>query len=67
MSIINLFDLSVEEKAEISNFERELDKVALAPPTVISELEISKIEAALTEIIEEIIQRGRQQANKSNA
>lgn len=67
MSIKNLFDLTVEEKAELLNFERELDKVAGASPPVISETEISKIEAALTDIIEEIVQRGRQQANKSNA
>lgn len=67
MSIETLFDLTVEERAELLNFEREIDRVALAPLPVISESEISKIEASLTHIIEEIVERGRQQTNKSNA
>jgi len=67
MKIKELFDLTVEEKAELSRFENEIDRVAHDPVPVIPESEISKIEAALTEIIEEIVERGRQQANKSNA
>ncbi len=66
MSIKNLFDLTIEEKAELAAFEKTLDKIASEAPPVISETEISKIEAALTGIIEENVQRGRQ-TNKSNA
>jgi len=66
MNVNNLFDLSVEEKAVLAQFEKEIDKVILAPDPVISESVISKIEATLTNIIEEIINRGRQ-ADKSNA
>lgn len=66
MHIKDMFDLTVEEKSELTRFEKDLDKVALAPPPVIPDSEISKIEAALTEIIEEIVERGRQ-TNKSNA
>lgn len=66
MNVNNLFDLSVEEKAVLAQFEKEIDKVIHAPDPVISESVISKIEATLTNIIEEIINRGRQ-ADKSNA
>ncbi len=66
MQIKDLFDLTVEEKSELSHFEKEINKVALAPAPVLPETEISKIEAVLTEIIEEIVERGRQ-TNKSNA
>jgi hypothetical protein len=66
MGIKNLFDLTIEEKAELAVFENALDKIATEAPPVISETEISKIEAALTGIIEEIVQRSRQ-TNKSNA
>lgn len=67
INVKDLLVLSVEEKSELLSFERELDKVTLFPQHVISETEISKIEASLTHIIEEIVERGRQQTNKSNA
>jgi hypothetical protein len=67
MHIRDFLDLSVEEQASIQQFEKELDRLTASSPTVISETEISKIETSLTNIIEEIIDRGRKQANKSNA
>lgn len=67
MRVTSLFDLTVEEQAELARFEKDLDKIALAPAPVIPETEISKIEAVLTSIIEEIVERGRQQTDKSNA
>lgn len=66
MHVKDFLDLTIEEKAELARFEKDLDKVVLAPPPVIPDSEISKIEAALNEIIEEIVERGRQ-TNKSNA
>ena len=66
-NIADLIDLSIEEKNELARFEDEIDRIALAPEPVISESEISKIETALTGIIKEIVDRGRQQTNKSNA
>lgn len=66
MKIKDLFDLTVEEKSELAHFEKEINKVAFAPAPVLPESEISKIEVVLTEIIEEIVERGRQ-TNKSNA
>ena len=66
-SIAELIDLSIEEKNELARFEDEINRIALAPEPVISETEISKIETALTGIIKEIVDRGRQQTNKSNA
>jgi hypothetical protein len=67
MHIRDFLDLSVEEQAAIQQFEKELDRLTASSPPVISETEISKIETSLTNIIEEIIDRGRKQANKSNA
>ena len=66
-NIADLIDLSIEEKNELARFEDEINRIALAPEPVISETEISKIETALTGIIKEIVDRGRQQTNKSNA
>jgi len=67
MHIRDFLDLSVEEQAAIQQFEKELDRLTASSPSVISETEISKIETSLTNIIEEIIDRGIKQANKSNA
>jgi hypothetical protein len=67
MHIRDFLDLTVEEQAALQQFEKELDRVTPSTPPVISETEISKIETSLTSIIEEIIDRGRKQANKSNA
>ncbi len=67
MHVKDLLDLSVEEQAALQQFEKELDRIASSSPPVISETEISKIETSLTSIIEEIVDRGRKQANKSNA
>lgn len=67
MHIRDFLDLSVEEQAAIQQFEKELDRLASSTPPAISTSEISKIETSLTNIIEEIIDRGRKQANKSNA
>jgi hypothetical protein len=67
MHIRDLLDLTVEEQSALQQFEKELDRFTPAPPPVISQTEISKIETSLTNIIEEIIDRGRKQANKSNA
>ena len=67
MRVKDLLNLSVEEQAALQQFEKELDRLADTTPPVISETEISKIETSLTSIIEEIIDRGRKQANKSNA
>jgi hypothetical protein len=67
MHIRDLLDLTVEEQSALQQFEKELDRFTPATPTVISQTEISKIETSLTNIIEEIIDRGRKQANKSNA
>ena len=67
MRVKDLLNLSVEEQAALQQFEKELDRLAASSPPVISETEISKIETSLTSIIEEIIDRGRKQANKSNA
>lgn len=67
MRVKDFLDLSVEEQAALQQFEKELDRLAASSPPAISETEISKIETSLTSIIEEIIDRGRKQANKSNA
>jgi hypothetical protein len=67
MRVKDFLDLSVEEQAALQQFEKELDRLSAATPPVISESEISKIETSLTSIIEEIVDRGRKQANKSNA
>jgi hypothetical protein len=67
MRVKDFLDLSVEEQAALQQFEKELDRLSAATPPVISETEISKIETSLTSIIEEIVDRGRKQANKSNA
>lgn len=67
MRVKDLLNLSVEEQAALQQFEKELDRLTAASPPVISETEISKIETSLTSIIEEIVDRGRKQANKSNA
>jgi hypothetical protein len=67
MRVKDFLDLSVEEQAALQQFEKELDRLSSATPPVISETEISKIETSLTSIIEEIVDRGRKQANKSNA
>ena len=67
MHVQDLLDLSVEEQAALQQFEKELDRIASSSPPVISETEISKIETSLTSIIEEIVDRGRKQANKSNS
>jgi hypothetical protein len=67
MHVKDLFDLTIEEGAELARFEHEINRLLLATEQVISETEISKIEATLTDIIEEIVESGRQQTNKSNA
>ena len=67
MHVRDLLDLTVEEQAALQHFEKELDRLAASSPPVISATEISKIETSLTSIIEEIVDRGRKQANKSNA
>jgi len=67
MRVKDFLDLSVEEQAALQQFEKELDRLSAATPPVILESEISKIETSLTSIIEEIVDRGRKQANKSNA
>jgi hypothetical protein len=67
MHIRDLLALSIEEQAALQNFEKELDRLMASTPPVIPETEISKIESTLTNIIEEIVDRGRKQANKSNA
>ena len=67
MHVRDLLDLTVEEQAALQHFEKELDRLTASSPPVISETEISKIETSLTSIIEEIVDRGRKQANKSNA
>lgn len=61
--MIDFDDLTVEERAALDTFRRELDRLTLARP-VIPESEISKIEAVLNGIVERVANSGRQQADK---
>lgn len=54
--ILNHFDLSVEEKTQFLTFKRELDLLSAAPPPMKSEKEISRIEAALSQHVQEIVE-----------
>lgn len=67
INISELLDLSVEEKAEIRQFEKELEKIMRVPRPVLHDSEISKIEQTLAFFAQEIIERVRQQADKSNS
>ena len=62
-----LLELSVEEQESLTPFVKELDRLTLPRPPTLSDAEISKIEANLASLVQEIINRGRQQADKSNA
>lgn len=54
--IIDNFDLSVEERAQFLIFKRELDLLSATPPPIKSEREISRIEAALSQHVQEIVE-----------
>lgn len=67
INIIDALDLSVEERSEVQKFEKDLDRVMKLSKPVIPDDEISKIEAILTELAQEMVQRGRKQADKINS
>jgi len=67
INIIDALELSVEERSEVQKFEKDLDSVMKLPKPVIPDTEISKIEAILTELAQEMVQRGRKQADKINS
>ncbi len=67
ISVISLLDLTIEEQAALEPFIKDLDRLTLPQPPVLPDVEISKIEANLAAIAQEIINRGRQQADKSNS
>lgn len=67
INVADLLELSVEERAELYQFEKELEKITSAPRPVIPDSEINKIEAILTKFAQEMVERGRQQADKSNS
>ena len=59
-------DLTVEERAALDVFKRELDRITMTRP-MMPETEISKIEAVLNDIVERVANSGRQQADKINS
>ena len=67
INIIDALELSVEERSEVQKFEKDLDRVMKLSKPVIPDDEISKIEAILTELAQEMVQRGRKQADKINS
>lgn len=67
INIIDALELSVEERSEVQKFEKDLDSVMKLSKPVIPDDEISKIEAILTELAQEMVQRGRKQADKINS
>jgi hypothetical protein len=67
INVAEMLDLSIEEKAEIQRFEKELDKIMSVPLPVLHDSEISKIEETLVKLTQEMVERGRQPANKVNS
>lgn len=67
IDVAELLALTVEEQVEIENFVKDLDRLTLPHPPVLPDTEISKIETNLAALVQEIIDRGRQQADKSNS
>jgi hypothetical protein len=65
--VASLLDLTIEEQAALAPFVKDLDSLTLHQPPVLQDTEISKIEANLASLVQEIINRGRQQSDKSNA
>ena len=64
--MIGFDDLTVEERAALDVFKRELDRITMTRPEI-PESEISKIEAVLNGIVERVANSGRQQADKINS
>ena len=67
INVAEMLDLSIEEKAEIQRFEKELDKIMSVPLPVLHDSEISKIEETIVTLTQEMVERGRQPANKVNS
>jgi hypothetical protein len=67
IDVASLLKLTVEEQEALSPFVKELDRLVLPQPPVLPDAEISKIEENLASLAQEIINRGRQQTDKSNA
>ncbi len=67
IDVTSLLDLTIEEQAALALFVKDLDRLTLPQPPVLQDAEISKIEANLAELTQEIINRVRHQADKSNA
>lgn len=66
INIVDMLDLTVEERAAVQKFEKDLDKIMSAPLPVLRDAEISKIEETLLNFTQEMVERGRQQTNKIN-
>lgn len=67
IDVASLLKLTVEEQAALSPFVKELDRLTLPQPPTLPDTEISKIETNLATLVQEIINRGRQQADKINS
>jgi hypothetical protein len=65
--MINFDDLTVEERAEVDAFSREIERALGQRHNVLPESEISKLETVLNGIVERVANSGRQQADKINA
>ncbi len=66
-SLKEIFDLSVEEEAQIASYSKMIEKLMHVRPQALPETEISKIEEKLHEIVQEIASSGIIKTNKIDA
>lgn len=65
-NLVDSFNLTVEEKTQFLRFKREIDLLAAALPPVKTEKEISRIEAVISQHVQEIIESVSKPDNKTD-